>query len=419
MKTTLAQRNRPSVIVFPDGAWNRSPFAALLQSIAAKHTTGWVTNRPDRTLEGAPAGVQALSPADCDQVDWSRTTAVALHPYWTPFLLPRRPRLLGFCASGSGQTAGSDEHLNKWRDRLGGEASFVLTPSESYYLDLSFRRDGVFVVDGADETSDWFALQALMWAADGTDPLPLARLQQQRREAAYRERMASSGGSAALSFYRSVYLYLLGDAAQAQKELLNAFELSVLGGDEQALARVYRFRSAIQTALGLTAEAAMTYETTAITEQERANAEQLRRRLEAGQADIAAAMLLRWNDDHRGATARLERMLQTEPIEEGGAADQESTAVIQEMLIDSLLQAGRIRQANAKLAEWPSFKIRDRCEYELLRGTACLYEGRRLQAVRAFLRAAELRQEAIGALSELAHIDAATKRLAEGESSHA
>ncbi len=300
----------------------------------------------------------------------------------------------------------------------------MLTSSEPYYLDLAFRRDGVFVMDGADDTSDWFALQALLWAADGTDPLPLARLQQQRREAAYRERIAVAGDNAVISFYRSVYLYLLGDASQAQKELLCAFEQAVLSGDEHSLSDIYRFRSAIQTALGQTAEAAMTYETTAVTDQERTNAAQLRLRLEAGQTDIAAAMLLRWNDDHRGAVARLEKLLQTETAEEeasdaAGAATAERTAFIQQLLIDSLLQAGRIRQANAHLAEWRTFKVRDRCEYELLRGTARLYEGRRLKAVRAFLRAAELRHDAIGALSELAHIDAAAKRLAEGESSHA
>jgi hypothetical protein len=57
---------------------------------------------------------------------------------------------------------------------------------------------------------------------------------------------------------------------------------------------------------------------------------------------------------------------------------------------------------------------RDRTKFELLRGTALLLNGNRHEAILSFLRATELRQDAIGALTELALLDAAVQRLADG-----
>ncbi|PWW08494.1 hypothetical protein DFQ01_101217 [Paenibacillus cellulosilyticus] len=446
MKPTSTTSERPYAVVFPDASWGNTLFSDQLSPIAAKHPVRWVTNNPQRALAGAPSNVTAISTDELHHMDWSQATAFVLHPCWAATVLPLRPRLLGAWTSGS---AGEDQLEASWRGRLAGEASFVLTLSEPYYLDLSFRRDNVFVLDGADETSDWFASQAGLWAADGTDPLPLCRLQRQRREAAYRERLSETGGSSTLMFYRSVYLYLLGDAVGAERELLGAFEQAVLQGDEHALDGIYRFRSALLASQGKLESAVQAYEATAITAVERANAEELRRRLVHGERSLVTVMLLRLNDDHREAASRLERLLNElivdtgesiVPMDGDKSADQmlsaESKWKVEEvhagelgrskheqaaqamtarrLLIDSLLQAGCVRRASQWFESNTIQTARDRTDYELLQGTALLLNGSRREAILSFLRATELRQDAIGALTELALLDAAVKRLADG-----
>jgi len=463
---------RPFAVVFPDAPWSSTPFSTHLSPIAAKHPIRWVTNNPQRSLAGAPSNVTAVSTEELHRIDWSQTTAFVLHPCWAAVALPLRPRLLGAWMAGS---ADEDQLEASWRGRLNGEASFVMTLSEPYYLDLSFRRDNVFVWDGADETSDWFAAQAGLWAADGTDPLPLCRLQRQRREAAYRERLSVEGTNSTLMFYRSVYLYLLGDAAQAERELLSAFEHAVLQGDERALVNLYRFRSALLASQGKLEAAVQAYEATASTSVERANAEELRRRLAQGEDALVTVMLLRLNDDHREAADRLKRLLEESKdagsmgdvaglrdagcaagaggrvggrtegafvegagVRETGAEDSGSRdlgvmdsgveedkglenmqavrrdAAARRLLIDSLLQSGCVTQAYQWFGQSLSLSARDRTDYELLQGTALLLNGSRREAILSFLRAAEQRQDAIGALTELPLLDAAVQRLADG-----
>ncbi|GMK38119.1 hypothetical protein PCCS19_11730 [Paenibacillus sp. CCS19] len=447
MKPITTTSERPCVVVFPDAPWSSTPFAAHLSSIAAKHPIRWVTNNPQRSLAGAPSQVTALSTDELQHIDWSQTTALVLHPCWAVTVLPLRPRLLGAWTVGS---AGEDQLEASWRGRLAGEASFVMTLSEPYYLDLSFRRDNVFVWDGADETSDWFASQAGLWAADGTDPLPLCRLQRQRREAAYRERLSATGTNSTLMFYRSVYLYLLGDAVQAERELLHAFEHAVLQGEESALIAIYRFRSSLLASQGKLEAAVQAYEATASTSAERANAEELRRRLSLGEDALVAVMLLRLNDDYREAAVRLEKLLEeSEEAVPGGEAsafdgrqtedgaggrvgerteekhierDQQlmsmqadrTAASARRLLIDSLLQSGCVRRAYQWFGQSSSLSARDRADYELLQGTALLLNGRRREAILSFLRATEQRQDAIGALTELSMLDAAVQRLTDG-----
>lgn len=454
MKPITTTSDRPCVVVFPDAPWSSTLFSAHLDPIAAKHPIRWITNNPLRSLAGAPSNVAALSTDELHRIDWSQATAFVLHPCWAATVLPLRPRLLGAWTTGD---AGEDQLEASWRGRLTGEASFVMTLSEPYYLDLSFRRDNVFVWDGADETSDWFASQAGLWAADSTDPLPLCRLQRQRREAAYRERLSVAGTNSTLMFYRSVYLYLLGDAAQAERELLNAFEQAVMQGEERALVTIYRFRSALLASQGKLEAAVQAYEATASTPLERASAEELRRRLANGEQALVAVMLLRLNDDHREAAYRLEKLLE-EPANEvdgdspvsdavdgengrsaaGGRCDVkwhagkraedrltavdepvsnkdiDCGAIARRLLVDSLLQSGCVRRASQWLGQRTALSARDRIDYELLQGTALLLNGNRREAILSFLRATEQRQDAIGALTELSLLDAAVQRLADG-----
>ncbi|MWC27347.1 hypothetical protein [Paenibacillus sp. MMS18-CY102] len=419
MKPMPAALERSAVVIFPDAPWCDSAFKPLLIQLANKHPLHWVTNQPKHALQGAPASVTALALHELAQVDWGQTSAMVLHPCWAAAALPLCPRQLGAWMAITNE---EDGLTAKWRAALAGEASFVLSLSEPYYLDLSFRRDGVFVLDGADETSDWFALQAVLWAAEGTTPSSLARLQQQRREAAYRERLMASA-DATLTFYRSVYLYLLGDAAQAERELLAAYELAVLGGEEHALARIYRFRSAIQVAQGNVAAAALTYEASALTDNERAQAGELRRLIENGDAALAAAMLLRLNDDHRQAIERLERLCGTGADAAHGDADtvqhgDRSRALAakrefaERMLLDSLLQAGRMREAYGRISPEDIASVKDRCEFAMLQGIVLLMDGDRRGAITALLRAAELQHEAIGSLTEILQLDTVVQKLA-------
>ncbi|MBD3920677.1 hypothetical protein H8B09_18070 [Paenibacillus sp. PR3] len=450
MKPTTTTSDRPCVVVFPDAPWNNTLFSAHLSPIAAKHPIRWVTNNPQRSLAGAPSNVTALSTGELQRVDWSRVTAFVLHPCWAAAVLPLRPRLLGAWTAGE---AGEDQLEANWRGRLAGEASFVMTLSEPYYLDLSFRRDNVFVWDGADETSDWFASQAGLWAADGTDPSPLCRLQRQRREAAYREKLSERGENSVFMFYRSVYLYLLGDTAGAERELLGAFEHAVLQGDEHALDGIYRFRSALLASQGKLKSAVQAYEATATTPIERARAEELRRRLADGEHELVAVMLLRLNDDHREAAARLEKLVDELATRVGGDTEQanvaddengesdaggvqhakgstkdmrtnadgqwsnlyaDHTSTARQLLVDSLLQSGCVRRASQWLGQRAALSAKDRTDYELLQGTALLLNGCRREAILSFLRATEMRQDAIGALTELSLLDAAVQRLADG-----
>lgn len=390
------------IVVFPPGGWRGIPpgLRSWLEEFARKRKLLAVA-------DDAPSTVERLSFEQLDMVEWGSASAIVMHPAWVHIALPLKPRCLVAMLPGPEQA--EEELWTKCRSWLCAYASLVVAGSEAFYLEQSFRRGSVFLMDGLDETSDLFAKQAVEWHIDGFESETLIRLQQRHRanwrhellQKQEQEAGASANGYADGLFFHSVYRYLTGEAEYARKLLLASFEQMLLEGREHTLQNVYRFLSAIELEQGRLQDAVRTYGYTAYGETEWRYADQLSEWLACGKRELAKAQLYRLNDDYRKAAALLEPL----------AEDPEART----LLIAVRMQMGRLDRALA-LAEAGEYRqtAGDRRQWQHLKGTVLLLEGRRHEAIRSFLQAGENRQEELNAMIDLAVMDGAARELTRG-----
>lgn len=390
------------IIVFPNGGWSDIPLVQRLwlETLAARHKLYVVTETPPEKASAA----EALPLERLRDIRWSESTAILLHPCWVHVAMPLAPSRLVAMLGELEQT--EDPLWGKCRNWLSAHATLVIAGSESFYLEQAFRRNGVFLLDGSDETSDLFAIQALEWHVGGYEPDTLVRLQQRYR-ANWLEHAAQAGETstepaqqADQLFLQSVYRYLIGDHAKARKQLLAAFEAAIVEGKENTLQHIYRFLSAIELEQGFIEEAVRTYGYTALSAEERQHAETLCSWLENGHIHAVHALLLQLNDDHRRASALLET--------------KSDDPMMRSMLIETYIITGQLKRAYELISPKQLRTRTERHRFKLLSGTVRLLEGNRHEAIHQFLLAAEQSLEGLGNIMELAVMDQAVREQISG-----
>jgi hypothetical protein len=274
-------------------------------------------------------------------------------------------------------------------------------------LEQAFCAEHVFLLDGRDEVCDLLARQAFSWTLSGFSPKPLIRLQQRCMAERYSKLLLAGAEKQEANrlqalFFHAVFRYLIYDLDRAKESLLASFELAVLEGKGDALSTYYRFLSAIELKQGLTSQAVQTYSFTAVTEEERLTVDLLDDWLHAGKDGLAEALLYRLNDDFKQALEKLEQM-------ELEHTELEPMAL--RLVIESNIQTGRLKKALGRISPEQLRTEDERQQYLLLRGTSSLLEGKRYEAIHAFLEAAESRAEALGNIAEIAALDAAVQEL--------
>lgn len=389
------------IVVFPSGGWHGIPPGqrSWLEEFARKR-------RLLAVADDAPAPIEQLSLEQLSSVEWTSASAIVMHPAWVHIAVPLKPRCLIAMLPPPEQ---AEEALwTKCRTWLCAYATLVVTGSEAFYLEQSFRRGSVFLMDGLDETSDLFARQAAEWHIDGFESDTLIRLQQRHR-ANWRNELlqkqehaadAAANGYADGLFYHSVYRYLIGEAEYSRKLLLISFEQMLLEGRGNTLQNVYRFLSAIELELGHLQDAVRTYGYTAGGDAEWRYAEQLTKWLAGGKRELVKAQLYRLNDNYRKAAALLE------PV----ADDPEART----LLIEIYIQMGRLHSALTLGEAEHRQSAGDRRQWQHLQGTALLLEGKRHEAIHCFLSAGENRQEDLNGMIELAVMDEVARELTRG-----
>lgn len=389
------------IVIFPNGGWKGIP----------PFQQGWLEGFAQKRkllalADDAPDPIEQLSLEQLGTVEWSNVSAIVMHPAWVHIVVPLKPRCLIAMLPAPEQA--EEEIWTKCRSWLCAYSTLVVAGSEALYLEQSFRRGSVFLMDGLDETSDLFARQAVEWHIDGFESDTLIRLQQRHR-ANWRNELlqkqeqaadASSNGYADGLFYHSIYRYLTGEADFARRQLLAAFEQMLLEGRANTLQNVYRFLSAIELEQGRLPEAVRTYGYTAHGETEWRDAEQLTDWLASGKRELAKAQLYRLNDDYRKAAAVLEPL----------ADDPEAKT----LLIATYIQMGRLQSALAlgEPGHWQS--AGDHRQWQHLKGMTLLLEGKRHDAIHSFMTAGENRQEELNGMIELAVMDGVSRELTRG-----
>ncbi|WP_053373712.1 hypothetical protein [Paenibacillus sp. FJAT-27812] len=390
-----------SFVIFPDGGWNSlpAPFQQLFSKLSDKYAIYIVSESP--VPAQAPPEVTSLSLKQAEQFNWEQAAAVVLHPCWIQTAMAAKPLML--IAMPESPQQGEPALWTKCRKWLCAHADLIITESETYYLEQSFCTEHVFLLDGRDEVCDLLAKQAFNWMLSGFSPKPLIRLQQRSLAEWYSKLLSAGAGQPETSrlqplFFHAVYRYLICDLERAKEALLASFELAVMEGKEDALSTYYRFLSAIELKQGLTKQAVQTYSFTAVTEEEKQTVSYLDDWLHQGKDGLAGALLYRLNDDFKQSLERLE-LIEAEPMAE-------------RLATESCIQSGRLMKAIALLSPEHLTTDEERQQYLLLRGTTFLLEGKRHEAIHAFLEAAENGLEALGNIAELAVLDASVLELA-------
>jgi hypothetical protein len=390
-----------SFVIFPDGGWNNlpDPFQKLFEKLSGQHHIYLISNGPVSTP--ASAAVQTLSLKQLEHFDWKEAAAVVMHPYWIQAAMAAGPKQL--IAMPDSPRQGEPALWTKCRKWLCAHADLIIADAEPYYLEQAFCAEHVFLLDGRDEVCDLLARQAFSWTLSGFSPKPLVRLQQRCLAEQYSKLLLAGTekqGTDRLQalFFHAVFRYLIHDLVLAKEALLASFELAVLEEKGDALSTYYRFLSAIELKQGLTRQAVQTYSFTAVTEEERRTVDFLDDWLHAGKDELAGALLYRLNDDFKQALEKLEHM------------ELEPTAL--RLFIEANIQTGRLKKALDQISPEHLKTEDERQQYLLLRGTSSLLEGKRYEAIHAFLEAAESRVEALGNIAEIAALDAAVEELA-------
>ncbi|GLX70074.1 tetratricopeptide repeat protein [Paenibacillus glycanilyticus] len=391
------------IVIFPNGGWRGIPpgLKSWLEELSRKRKLLAVA-------DDAPNGVETLALEQLGSVNWSNASAIVMHAAWVHIAVPLKPRCL--IAVLPGPEPEEAELWSKCRLWLCAYATMVVAGSEAFYLEQSFRRGSVFLMDGLDETSDLFAKQAIEWHIDGFESDTLIRLQQRHR-ASWRNGLleqqqqeitdqASAQGYADGLFFHSVYRYLTGEADYARKLLLASFEQMLAEGRNHTLQDVYRFLSAIELEQGHLQDAVRTYGYTAQGEKEWQEAEQLTIWLASGKRLLVQARLYMLNDDYRKASALLEPL----------SGDPEART----LLVSAYIQMGRLDGAYSLMSARHRQSASDRRQWQHLQGTALLLAGKRHEAIHCFLQAGENIQEELHGMVELAVMDSTVRELTRG-----
>ncbi|WP_147423893.1 hypothetical protein [Cohnella endophytica] len=342
--------------------------------------------------------------------------AIVTHPYWIEKAASLHPeRLLALIPDNT-----FEEYSELWKSRLAHcvlIADLFGSESESLYLEQAFKKEAVLLLRDADHLPSEGQRESMQGSSaefevllrqavsklltDNVSPVWATALQQHTLVQHYSEIRKAVGPHETASFLLAVYEYLL-KLPDAASHLLESFLHAQQSGREDCIRTHYRFLSAIHAQNDELREAIDAYGVTALSADDRLRYERICEYAENGRADLAAAWLLRENDDLVGALARLH-----------GAYDSEATDLKYRWLVESSRWEEALALSGAAGISGKAEKrghpgIRDE---RLLNGYARKLRGDRHEAIRFFLEAAELDQDAIGLIARIKSEDAAIARL--------
>lgn len=388
-----------SIVLFPHCRWEAFPYQTILE-VAGRERTVYVVTTP-AGLSGAPSSFRSIARNELHTLPWMQTAAIVTHPCWIYEIAGRAPAAV-LALLPEAHEYGDDAYL-RCRDALCAAASMIVTSSEPLYFEQWFRRCRVFLRDGLDLASDAIADAAIMDAISGKPLDSLAKLQLQRRQDFREEQLKALRPTAMQSFFQAVYQYLLGGYERAEHSAKLAFEQAVFAGDDAAVITYFRFLSAIRLQLGNPLDAIATYGISAVTDAERNAFATMSALQDEGQDALAAALLLRMNEDYRQAAELLE------PIEEA-----DRSGLVRSLLFEVYSARGKPDLALSLIGETRHAEARTK--RHLLEGTALALQGKRHEAIHAILQAAMHGAEPLQAIAELAAVDQQAQRLSEGDS---
>lgn len=320
--------------------------------------------------------------------------ALVIEPLWVSAFCGWRPKWLVMLVP---RKAYETPVQQRWADLVTGMADAVLAESESLYLQLCFRRNGVIFWDPyrSWEERRQLAIQVIETLVERGDPERMAVDQRHSLLRDY-EMLADREDVKETAYYlMALYRYLLADS-RAQQDLLTAFERAVEAGRPNSLITHYRFLSAILAQCGRVEEAVQAYGITAVDERAKEEYDRLVRWFEEGQGQLVRARLFLLNDDIRSARVTLGRL-------DGEAA--------RRLSMEADIRAGRLEEALCRLTPGDRKSRAARRAIAVQEGLLHWMRGDRAEAIHQFLRAAVEDPGVLGYVLEMGDAEEILERI--------
>lgn len=391
-------------IILSNGTWEEYEYKRLLELLPDREEIRFVGRITSEQQTLSP--IKAATAAELHLLNTTEYTIIVSSPYWLPEVLKLQARYIVALLERAPE-GGNRELWDKYSGLLGAKADLVGTRSERIYLEQSLRMDAVVYLSGDKPKSygvtfqderlyfltDYEVLwtQALqsLWRESPRLNLHWARIQRQLRAEYYISMCERLPHQPSVYYLAASYLYLLEDSL-ANRYLEQSFELMVLHDYVDCLYSHFRFFSAIEAKMGNLDVAVTQYTITAITAEEKQEATRMQTWLESEQYELVRAELFRVNEDEAAAIRILNSL---------------SSPEARALLMQNYKQTFQWEKALEIQRELEGHVD------EIMEGTLHLLHGRRHQAIRSFLRAAEGDNQAWPLLSEMADMEEAVGRL--------
>ncbi|RKD24609.1 hypothetical protein BEP19_09540 [Ammoniphilus oxalaticus] len=358
-------------------------------------------------------GTESFTPMSLEQLeqlDPSKTLVFVSDPLWGAMVKKFGPRIwLQLLPARLGEQ--DDLFYKKCYDFAAHQATLILTTSEQAYLEQTFRRDGVFFLNGEDEAAYDMAIyeretfflkdyevvfvEVIRDLVEGESPTESVQKQWRLRRRHYLNLLKKMGEQETVLFLLAVYHYFLEYSEEAERYLLQSYQLAEAAGHANARQTHYRFRSAIQAQRGELDEAVATFGESMNKELEQRAYQALVDRLQRGERSLAKVELFALNDDLKMATRMLQEM-----------SGRESRDVLYRLYV----KLGRFDQAVQLVAKDELSAPEQQAEYETLLGWSKMMEGDHQGAIQHFLQAAEHDE---GVLKQINLLQSAEQRIQE------
>lgn len=390
-------------LILSGGSWEDYEYKRLLELLPDREEVcfaGRMTREQQTNTQ-----IRAVAAVDIYSLNVKQYTVLVSSPYWLSEVLSLQAAyvvaLLERC-----QEEEKKWLWDKYSGLLGAKADLVATRSERIYLEQSLRREGVIYLGGDQQESYGITFQGdrlhfltdyeVLWRKaivnlwqDPTISSDWVSIQLELRADYYISMCAKLPSQPVVHYLAASYLYLLGDPA-ANRYLAQSFELMVLYEYLDCLHSHFRFFSAIEVKTGELETAVQQYTITALTTEEKLEAERLQGWLHSGQYELVRAELFRLNEDEAAAIRILSSL---------------TTSEAKRLLIQNYIRTFQWEKALELQHEL------DGSVDGVIEGTIHLLHGRRHEAIRSFLNAAVQDNQAWPLLSEMADLEEAIRRL--------
>jgi len=390
-------------LILSGGSWEDYEYKRLLELLPDREEVcfaGRITREQQTNTQ-----IRTVAAEDIYSLNMKQYTVLVSSPYWLSEVLSLQAAfvvaLLERC-----QEEEKKWLWDKYSGLLGAKADLVATRSERIYLEQSLRREGVIYLGGDQQESYGITLQGdrlhfltdyeVLWRKaivnlwqDPTISSDWVTIQLELRADYYISMCAKLPSQPVVHYLAASYLYLLGDPA-ANRYLAQSFELMILYEYLDCLHSHFRFFSAIEVKTGELETAVQQYTITALTTEEKLEAERLQGWLHSGQYELVRAELFRLNEDEAAAIRILSSL---------------TTSEAKRLLIQNYIRTFQWEKALELQHEL------DGSVDGVIEGTIHLLHGRRHEAIRSFLNAAGQDNQAWPLLSEMADLEEAIRRL--------